>query len=555
LAVCATNARAQTPNIPSTAETGRIQKQIFIPSINQQGDIIPPSSVDLDKNIPRAEEGFLLENIKIEGITAFPQNHFNSLIQEYIGLKVDLNTLNQLSARITNMYREAGYFISRSIVPQQEVIDGQVTIIVIEGGINQVDVQDSLGILEKDSYCILYRTAAKMKKLSPLHGPTMERYVLLLNDHQGISVNSTLSAPQSPESAPGKVDLILEINEKKPTKIISLNNFGSRFVGPYQINGAYYDGGIFNSFDSLSINVTSSLPVDEVQFISANYTIPLSPEGLKASYTLSYSNSAPGQSLRDLEVKGRSINGKAELSYPIIRSRRKDLHVGSSLEFRQSSTEFLGTELIDDKTRSLTLFTRYKGLDEFGGDINALASISTGFNILGATETGSDKLSRTQGRSDFFKVNVDASRKTIIKQNLELETSVSGQYAPHPLLSAQEFGYGGVSYGRAYDPSEITGDTGISTSSELRYTNIPSISKANLKLVPFAYYDIGKVWNKDRGAKPRSAASAGLGTYFSINPNIGGSLQVAFPLTKSIDNPIINGENGPRILLNLSAQF
>ncbi len=545
---------AQTPNVPSTAETGRLNEQIYTPSIDPLNEIIPVDPVAINGEIPASENGFTLNAIKLEGMSAFPKGYFDDLIQEYLGLNVDLNTLNHLTARITNKYREEGYFISRAIVPQQEVIDGTVIIIIIEGSVNDIRINDASGLLNKDRQCHLYKTAAKIKKISPLHGPSLERYVLLLNDTQGITVNTTLAAPQN-QSSPGKVDIIMEATENPPLNLLSLNNYGSRFVGPYQLSNTFFKGGLINSFDQLTLGLTTSLPVKEVQFGSLQYSHPLNAEGLQANYSVSYSNSEPGLNLEDLEVEGDSIIAAAEITYPIIRSRRKDWNIGSSFDFRQSATEFLDEELIDDKTRSVTLFTSFKAIDDFGGDSSLLASISKGFNILNATETGSENLSRAQGRSDFFKGNIEASRKQAIKSNFELNTSISAQYTPHPLLSSEEFGYGGIDYGRAYDPSEITGDNGVSAAAELRYTTVPRISKLNLKLIPFAFYDIGKVWNKDTGAKPISAASAGFGAHYNLNNTLNGSVQVAYPLTKSISTPIMNGDDGPRILFNLTYAF
>ena len=140
-------------------------------------------------------------------------------------------------------------------------------------------------------------------------------------------------------------------------------------------------------------------------------------------------------------------------------------------------------------------------------------------------------------------------------ENLQFLSRFKGLYSSHPLLSSQEIGYGGMSYGRAYDPAEITGDKGIMAALELRYTAIPKISALNTKFVPFAFYDIGKVWNNDTNTIPQSAASAGIGTYYRVNDHFSGTMQIAYPLTKSVSTPIMNGANQARILWTLNAQF
>ncbi len=549
------HAHAQSPNLPGSADPSRLEERLRGPLLQQDNNIVAPEKMDIDGDIPQAPDGFILNRIVLTGVTAFDTGHFSTLIDEYIGRSVDVNVLNHLAARITQIYREEGYFLSRAVIPQQEVMDGIVKIQVIEGHVGNVIIDDPDALLQKDIFDITAKAMQKIKALDPLHGPTLERYVLLLNDQSGLTVQNILQAPEQPTGRPGQVDIVLKILPGERNIILGYNNHGSHFVGPHQLSASYAQGNILNSFDTLTLQTSTAIPMSEVQFGAVGYSFPLNEEGLSASFLVSYANSEPGFTLSELEVEGDSTSAEATLSYPFIRSRRTNLSAGTTFVFRNSATEFLDEELIDDKTRSLSAFVNYNTLDPFNG-YNALnLSVSKGLNILNATETGTENLSRQQGRSDFLTLELDAFRQQDITPELQLVNAVSGQFAPHPLLSAQEFGYGGISYGRAYDPSEITGDQGVSASVELRYTDIDPIPDFNLKIVPLVFYDIGKVWNEDRGAKPQSAASAGFGAYYNFDNTVSGSLQVAYPLTKRVTTPIMNGEKGPRILLSLNASF
>lgn len=546
---------AQTPQLPGSADPSRLQERLLIPQTEQAQDIIAPEDIEIDDTIPQNPEGFVLEGIALEGVTAFEENHFNDLIAEYMYLPVDINTLNHLAARITKIYRDTGYFLSRAVIPQQEVTDGVVIIKVIEGHVGNVILVDSEGLLKKDRLGIVQKTIRKIETLDPLHGPTLERYVLLLNDHMGLTIQNILQAPSVPSEA-GSVDVILRVlpNTKQQVSL-AYNNHGSRFVGPHQVTGTYQRAGLFNTFDLITVQGTTSVPMSEVQFGSMSYALPLNEEGLTASFLASYSNSEPGLSLRDLEVEGDSATLSASLTYPLIRSRKTSLFLGSSFEIRNSATEFLDEELIDDKMRKLSIFANYNTQDTWGGISDINLSLSKGLDIFAATETGEDNLSRAQGRSDFIKAEINASRQQDLGQGFQVINSLAAQYSPHPLLSSEEFGYGGTSFGRAYDPSELTGDQGVATAIEVLYTDVDTITDLNLKLVPFAYYDIGKVWNEDRGSEPVSGASAGFGTYYNFNNRVNGQLQFAFPLTKSVSTPIMNGDNSPRILFSLNTSL
>jgi hemolysin activation/secretion protein len=95
----------------------------------------------------------------------------------------------------------------------------------------------------------------------------------------------------------------------------------------------------------------------------------------------------------------------------------------------------------------------------------------------------------------------------------------------------------------------------VAVAVELRYMQLDPLKDINLQLVPFAFYDVGKVWNEDRGSEPQSGASAGFGTYYDLNNQVSGAMQFAYPITREVATPVMNGKEGPRILFNLNTSF
>jgi len=549
-----THAQTPPPDIPGSAQASRLEDRLLAPQLRQKEEIVAPEKLAISENIPQAEQGFILKGIILEGNTVFSRPDFQDIIVEYIGRKVDLRVLNHLAARLTQQYRDSGYFLSRAVIPQQEVLNGKVKIVIMEGRVGEVFIEGDQSVLSKSHLHVIPATIEKIKSLEPLHGPTLERYMLLLNEGQGYTIGSVLRAPER-KAEPGTIDIVLNVQPVTPSTTVSYNNYGSRFVGPHQISATHLTGNIFTAMDTLSVQGSSTIPLSEVQFGAVNYTLPLNREGLKASVLVSYSNSEPGYTLSDLEVEGDSTSFEATLSYPWIRSRKENLTIGSTFSVHNSSTEFLDEEFIDDKVRTISFFQNYDFINGVTASNEANITFTKGLDILGARETGSEDLSRQQGRSDFFKAEIELSRQQTLGEDFQLTLTAAGQYAPHPLLSSQEFGYGGTTFGRAYDPSELTGDQGVSAGAELRYTDVPLVPDLNLQFIPFVYYDIGKVWNHDRGEKPQSGASAGFGSYYNFNNKFSGSLQFAYPLTRSVTTPVMNGADGPRILFSISTSF
>ncbi len=544
---------AHAQSLPGSADPSRFDKVFGEPTVDTEKDIQAPQDYSVDTNIPEATDGFVLNAVHLSGLSVFSQQNFQPLINEYTDRSVDLNVLNHLAARITSRYHEHGYFLSKVLVPVQEIEGGNVTLQIIEGHVHDVIIDDPSDLLGSDALNITNDTITKIKALNPLHGATLERYMLLLNEGAGVHVQSIMSSATD-AGLPGAINVTLKVSKKPQNFLLNYNNHGSKFVGPHQAEIAYIVGRLFSPYDRLTLQTTTTIPMREVQYGSVAYALPLNEEGLRFDTFVSYANSEPGSTLKILEVESDSFSWEGGLTYPLTRSRRTNLDIGASMNIRNSATEFLDAELIDDKVRSVILNANYDTQDDDGSLNSAAVSLHKGLDVFGATETGSADLSRTQGRSDFVKIEVSAARIQQLHNDFNVLAQMEGQYAPHPLLSSEEFGFGGADLGRAYDPSELTGDQGIAGAVELRYTGVTPLNN-NIFLTPFAFYDIGKVWNEDTGSKPLSAASAGFGTYFQVGQPVSGSFTVAYPLTKSVTTPIMGDPHGPRILLDFNTRF
>lgn len=547
---------AQNTPLPGAADPSRFNEQFNLPVLKQgQQDIKPPIAQDIDETIPDGSDGFVLTAVRWIGVTAFSEEELDAIAEDYLGRTVNLEVLNHLAARITAYYRKQGYFLSRALIPEQEVDGGVVSVQIVEGYISQVILEDPDGLLDKRFSFVTKRILNRIGSLSPLHGPTLERYMLLLNDGAGVTVRSIMATDPSAKQG-GAVALTLRAVRQDSSLSLGANNHGSRYVGPWQFENTYGMGGLLAPRDSLGLSTTIAHPLKEVQYGAISYSIPLHEDGLRMQTNLSYSNSEPGSTLRALEAESDSFFFEAGVTYPWLLSRREQLDVGGKFVVRNSATEFLDTELIDDKVRSVVFSAQYARYGDYQGTTQLNFSLHKGLDVLGSRATGEARLSRAQGRSDFVKVKANLTRQQTLSKDFTLIGTVKGQYAPHPLLSSEEFGYGGADFGRAYDPSEITGDKGVVTSLELRHTGVKPPNCLYV-LSPFVFYDLGKVWNHDFGVEPVSAASAGLGTYYSFLPKypLSGALSLAYPLTKPVDHPDMGGEDGPRVLFEVKLTF
>src|ERR1035441_4324150 len=81
---------------------------------------------------------FPLRGVSVTGARAIPHDDIVRVYQPYLGKKVSQADLAAIAVGVSDLYRAAGFHLSRAIVPAQDIGDGRVRLQVIEGGITEV---------------------------------------------------------------------------------------------------------------------------------------------------------------------------------------------------------------------------------------------------------------------------------------------------------------------------------------------------------------------------------------------------------------------------------
>ena len=551
LGLTATSAMAAPPSVlPGSADIDRVDPlRDSLPS--EKLAIPPPAETGLlpMSNPPAGAEKIklVLRDVKIEGATVYDQSTLNATYAELLDREITLNQVWDIAARITALYRNDGYFLSRAYVPPQESGDGRIVIKVTEGYIKEVSINKEIGRNR-----IVDDIIQVIKKERPLRLKTLERQHLLLGDLPGLAQYEGTLAPlkDAPEGAVSLVFAPRETHAKN--SFVEFNNHGSRYLGPYQVLGGWQ--GSIIPMQQTSISGATSVPLQELNTVSVEHQVPLLQD-LKLKVSAGYTRASPGYDLEPQDIDSKAINAGVSLNYQVIRQRRENLELNLALDARNSESTILDTPLSEDRIRAVRVGANGDWLDDWQGYNTGRVTISRGLTGLGASSEDDINISRDGAEPDFAKVEIEYRRLQRITDTWMGQFTVSGQKASGSLYSSEEFGYGGAGLGRAYDPSEISGDDGVAAGVELHYQGLPVWKETSF--TPFAFYDIGKVWNHNDGQEDTiSASSAGLGLSVQHESGITGTLQVALPLTKPIDTPLYggNGENA-RVTFRLGYAF
>ncbi|GJL78564.1 MAG: hypothetical protein NPINA01_15530 [Nitrospinaceae bacterium] len=490
---------------------------------------------------------FKLQRLLIQGSTVYRNRQFLHLYRNFLGREITLAHVYRIADAITKKYRNEGYILSKAIVPPQKIDAGVVRVNIMEGAVDNVRVQGQV----RGPKPLLNAYRKRLLKSRPLHAKDLERYLLLIDDLPGVSVKSVLTPSKD---KPGTSDLTLILENKPIDAHAGVDNRGTKFNGPIQLFAGASENSLLGFYERTGIQGVITSDPQELFYVNGFYEAPVTNEGTMLNVSGSVSNSQPGSSLEVFNVEGETFTFSLGLTHPFIRSRGENLRGHLSYTHRNTKTDILGTLDSEDRLRIIELGLTYDNADRFRGINLFSVNVSQGLNILDATEPGSLNLSRSQGRSDFTKISAKIQRLQQLAPSWMLSGSAAGQYSFEKLLASEEFGVGGLSFGRAFDPSEITGDQGVAFKLELQRAF--QLKKKFLRnLQAYAFIDYGSVWNRvptPTGARRQDLASAGLGTRFNLTQYLSGTVEVAKPLNRDVAT---EGNRDPRVFFSLSARY
>ena len=410
----------------------------------------------------------VVRRFEIVGATVYGKEDLAALYQDLIGQRITLQAIYDLAQRITAKYGADGYILSRALVPVQELEPGGavVRLEVIEGYVDKVIWPAQLSRY-RDFFTDYER---KIVADRPANIRTLERYLLLANDLPGLRFSTTLKASATKR---GASTLIVEVTEKPVNAVARFDNRGTKARGPLQFLVSTTLNNLMRQHEQLTLAYAAALPFKELQFVSAAWRQVLNSEGLAVFANGSFSWGHPGtRALEDLDFHTRSTYAEAGAQYPIMRARGRNLTI-VALAFASENYNFFNLTPNDpqavDRLRGARVRLEGDYADKSGAINQFGVTYSQGIVGLGSTDNDNLLASRLGGRVDFSKVEALASRLQPLFDRFSVLIAGYGQYAFNPLLVPEQCGYGGRVFGRAYDPSELLGDSCWMASAELRY--------------------------------------------------------------------------------------
>jgi hemolysin activation/secretion protein len=531
---CGVGARAQGTSRPAQFDPYQAQKNLE--AIQQERRLGRSSAVRLPSG-PKTEISadrtplVRLTGIVIEGAHVIAPEAIGATYQPYIGKTVSKADLTAITKAISDLYREAGFHLSRAIVPPQDLNSGRIRVQVIEGTIADIVIKGD------DAERFGARALlAGLTTEQPARLATLERQLLLVNDLPGVRITDT--AIEEIGKLSGRFRLVVSLSTWQVYSVFGLDRFGTPAVGPLE---SYWTSSL-NSFlrpgDTLGVNL-STVPntPKELDYGRLAYDTPVGASGARLGIAGAYGDVRPGDDRQQFGTLTHTTSVDVRGSIVPLLSRDASLALSATGSFGDvSEHDDLGT-IYSDHIRTVRVAADLQRQDDLRGKNYLTLGVRQGFDVLGASHNDDPFLSRFGGTAFATIFDFAFTRYQKLNDAWSIKLATAGQLTSSTLLQSQEYYLGGPAFGRAYYGGEVSGDNGIAALVELRFDQALNHELAKGYQL-YGFLDRGIVWNVHDFADKLVLSSAGGGVRVHLVGELDADVGVAVPLDfRSIENP------------------
>ena len=464
--------------------------------------------------------------------------------------------IEDIAAKLTNYYRERGFFLTKVYVPQQEVRRGVVVLAVLEGKLGKVTVAGN------ERYESNFLASAFDDLLyQPVTEKEVEQKLYLLNDYPGLDVYGYFKAGEQV----GDTWLNLQVrDESRWSAVLRYDNHGSALTGDQRLYGEGQFHNPLNLADDIALGVLKTFSPDEATYGVFRYRLPVYSE--EYHFGFNFSRNQFATVVGALEFTGDT--NITELTFDYTHVRRKEKNWISSFSFAEKDSDLIddsGALDLSDLVRTYEFGMRYDSLDSQSKILNQVTVSVTGGKIV-----DSEALDRGQDEK-FNKLNADYSILTFLKvpwfdATSRLIFKSSLQYSGETLPPVEQYSIAGPNRVRAFEVTQYSADSGIYLGADWIF-NMPDFADFNISenvkfstiVQPFVFLDYGYgVLNEitTGGDQTGELSGYGFGLQLNYKNEISGNLQFAFPIDyKFTQEAIKEPEDKLRVIMDVQYVF
>ena len=525
-----------------------------------------PRSLAQQSAQPASQEPrFEIRKFTVDGATLIPAAEIDAALKPFTGGGRDFSHVQRALEALEKIYSAKGFSAVQVILPEQEIDKGEVRFKVVEARIGRV-------VIEGNRFFDEANIRESLPSIKPGESPNINRVAQNLRlANESPARQATVLLRGGNEE--GLVDAVVRVTDEPPTKYsITADSTGTSQTGIYRIGFGYQNANVFNRDHVLSMqyvtapvkyanpNAFALHPSSKVMIVGGSYKIPLYELGDSMEFTFGYSNVNAGvlQNLFNVSGAGSILGLRYNLNLPRWRDLEQRFSVSWDWRAYRNQISQVGSNasLVPDiAVHPVT--ASYSGTFRTAGSETSFYGTVVN-NLPGGDDGGSTAffLTRPGARPGYLVWRWGATHNRAFANDWQIRVGMNGQMTRDRLVSAEQFGIGGVDSMRGFSEREITNDRGHRGTMEV-YTpdlsnTLESLSGTRLRFM--AFYDWGLVQRVEplEGELHQiGASSAGLG----VRTSRGANLSVRFDFGRVIDKGGAQGRGDGRLHASMAYVF
>lgn len=449
---------------------------------------------------PEDQRCFQVQKIVLQGATLLSEREQQRLTQPYAGKCLTLTDINNLVRDITNAYIEKGYVTTRAAVPQQDISGGVLTILVIEGRVENIEFKED--------------TPSAARKLMLAFPGVTGGFLNIRDIEQGLDQLNSLPSNNAkvdllPGATPGTSRVVIDNKAEKTWRaMLGLDNSGQKSTGEVQYLLGLEKDNLLGINDLLSVNYNGDFDSmvlgehQDSQSLSTFYSFGVGYWTFIGSWSRFDYRTKLEDVTPDFTSSGVTTTSAFSSSYVFHRDADSKSSIGAGLTYRDTDNYLSDIKLKASSYRLAVLALSATHTQRLlGGVLTLNAEYRRGLAALGVRHDAND-LDLATPKAEFDKIALTATAYRPFRLgglDFSWSTKLWGQWTPDTLYSAERASIGSRYTVRGFQNDSLDGDIGGYIRNELALTlplgRMEGLADRLLnRWQVYAGYDAGFIW-------------------------------------------------------------
>jgi hemolysin activation/secretion protein len=408
----------------------------------------------------------VVKGFRIIGNDEFSQSEIDTVLSEFIGREMPVESLVETANALTSYYHKKGFFNANVALIAPYILEGGIIVLVVDerhlekGGIS---VENSGERIKTEKVQKLWDS---IMKPGAMKQEDFERAILLTNDLPGVFAKADLYYGTDENTD----DLVITVTDEDVFNgNIDIDNFGSYYTGETEVGTTLYWNSPTGNGEEIVARLISTGKYSnygylEIEIPVFDYATRIGASVDYLEYELKHQNPGEGGD-------GTAWNANLFIKYPFVRTEAMTV---------EAQMRYNHTNLVDNNlTAQLDDTVIDKGVLSLSGNrSDAFLDNGITYFSLSLTVGNVDLKDRsykeidaltTETAGSYTKINYSLSRLQNIVWDLSGKLSIDGQWANKNLDTSEKFFLGGPYSMAGYPVGQVGGDDAAVLYADLRY--------------------------------------------------------------------------------------